>query len=80
MKLHILLKSWRTKVMIAKKYLRNYSEIILKSLDMYSDDTVLKVSNTLTSDEALLKIEEILKSNPTEELLKILDKEFPTAE
>ena len=65
----------------SKKYLRNYSEIILKSLDMYSDYTVLKVSNTLTSDEALLKIEEILKSNPTEEeLLKILDKEFPTAE
>ena len=77
----ILLKNWREKVMIAKKYLRNYSEIILNSLDTYSDDTTLKVSNMLTSDEALLKIEKILESNPTEqEFLKVLNKEFPKTE
>ena len=75
----ILLKNWREKVMIAKKYLRNYSEIILNSLDTYSIDTTLKVSDMLISDEVLLKIEEILKSNPTEqEFLKMLNKEFPT--
>ena len=65
--------------MIAKKYLRNYSEIILNSLDTYSFDTTLKVSDMLISDEVLLKIEEMFKSNPTEqEFLKMLDKEFPT--
>ena len=64
--------------MIAKKYLRNYSEIILKCLDIYSDSTTSKVSDILTSEQNLLKMENILQTNPTEqEFIKILDNEFP---
>ena len=69
--------NWRIKNMIAKKYLRNYSEIILKCLDIYSDSTTSKVSDILTSEQNLLKMENILQTNPTEqEFIKILDNEF----
>lgn len=55
--------------MIARKYLDNYSEIILNSLNLYSDNT---------TDETLLKMEELMKDNPTEqELIKRLGKNFP---
>ena len=64
--------------MIARKYLDNYSEIILNSLNLYSDNTKLRVSNSMTSDETLLKMEELMKDTPTEqELIKKLDKNFP---
>lgn len=43
--------------MIARKYLDNYSEIILNSLNLYSDNTTLRVSDSMTSDETLLKME-----------------------
>lgn len=43
--------------MIVRKYLDNYSEIILNSLNLYSDNTTLKVSDSITSDETLLKME-----------------------
>lgn len=64
--------------MIARKYLDNYSEIILNSLNLYSDNTKLRVSNSMTSDETLLKMEELMNDTPTEqELIKRLDKNFP---
>ena len=64
--------------MIARKYLDNYSEIILNSLNLYSDNTTLRVSNSMTSDETLLKMEKLMKDNPTEqELIKRLGKNFP---
>lgn len=64
--------------MIARKYLDNYSEIILNSLNLYSDNTTLRVSDSTTSDETLLKMEELMKDTPTEqELIKKLDKNFP---
>lgn len=43
--------------MIARKYLYNYSEIILNSLNLYSDNTTLRVSDSMISDETLLKME-----------------------
>lgn len=43
--------------MIARKYLDNYSEIILNSLNLYSDNTTLRVSDSMTSDETRLKME-----------------------
>lgn len=43
--------------MIARKYLDNYSEIIPNSLNLYSDNTTLRVSDSMTSDETLLKME-----------------------
>lgn len=64
--------------MIARKYLDNYSKIIFKSLSTYSDDTTLRISNSMTSDETLLKMEELMKDTPTEqELIKRLDENFP---
>lgn len=64
--------------MIARKYLDNYSGIILNSLNLYSDNTTLRVSDSMTSDETLLKMEELMKDTPTEqELTKRLDKNFP---
>ena len=63
--------------MIARKYLDNYLEIILNSLNLYSDNTTLRVSDSMTSDETLLKMEELMKDTPTEqELIKKLDKNF----
>ena len=50
--------------MIARKYLDNYSEIILNSLNLYSDNTTLRASDSMTSDETLLKMEELMKDNP----------------
>lgn len=43
--------------MIARKSLDNYSEIILNSLNLYSDNTTLRASDSMTSDETLLKME-----------------------
>ena len=64
--------------MIARKYLDNYSEIILNSLNLYSDNTTLRVCDSMTSDETLLKMEELMKDTPTEqELIKKLYKNFP---
>ena len=64
--------------MIARKYLDNYSEIILNSLNLYSDNTTLRVSDSMTSDETRLKMEQLMKDTPTEqELIKKLDKNFP---
>lgn len=64
-------------IMIARKYLDNYLEIILNSLNLYSDNTTLRVSDSMTSDETLLKMEELMKDTPTEqELIKKLDKNF----
>ena len=61
--------------MLNRKYLKNYSNVMLKSLDMYSDDTTLKLEDSITSEEILLKIEQILSTNPTEQqLLQKLDK------
>lgn len=63
--------------MISRKYLDDYSKIIFKSLSTYSDDTTLRVSNSMTSDESLLKIEDLMMDNPTEqELIKRLDENF----
>ena len=68
----------REESMINKKYLTEYSEIMLKSLDSFSEDTALIVSDLLTSDESLLKIKKMLEKNPNEqEFLKMLEKAFP---
>lgn len=66
------------KNMIVEKNVKRYSTILLKSLDAYSDNTVLRVSGIIVSDESLLKMEELMKDNPTEqELIKRLDENFP---
>ena len=50
----------------------------IESLDTYSDNTTLRISNSMTSDETLLKMEDLIKDNPTEqELIKRLDENFP---
>ncbi|HRL43074.1 MAG TPA: hypothetical protein PLS64_04235 [Ruminococcus bromii] len=47
-------------------------------MNLYSDNTTLRVSNSMTSDETLLKMEKLMKDNPTEqELIKRLGKNFP---
>ena len=64
--------------MIDWKYETDYSEIIANSLDMYSDDTTLRVSDTLQSGMAVIKIKKLIQENLTEEeFLNRLDKEFP---
>ena len=74
-KLQIISMAWRKDAMLNRKYLKNYSNVMLKSLDMYSDDTTLKLEDSITSEEILLKIEQILSTNPTEQqLLQKLDK------
>ena len=64
--------------MISRQHWTDYSEITLKALDMYSEDTALIVSDLLTSDESLLNIKKMLEKNPNEqEFLKMLEKAFP---
>lgn len=53
--------------MISRKYLDDYSKIIFKSLSTYSDDTILRISNSMTSNETLLIMEDLMMDNPTEQ-------------
>ena len=60
--------------MLSRKLLKRYSDVMLKSLDTYSDDTTLLMEDMIISEEMLSKIEQILKTNPTEEeLIQKLD-------
>ena len=60
--------------MITSKCLKGYSNLILKMLDEFSEDTAVKATNLLDTDEKYLKAEEILKTNPTEqEFLKQIE-------
>ena len=74
-----IFKELKIEAMLSRKYLKNYSNVMLKSLDMYSEDTILKLEDSITSEERLLKIEQFMTTNPTEkELLEMLEQEFPT--
>lgn len=53
--------------MITSKCLKGYSNLILRMLDEFSDDTTVEVTGLLNTDEKYLKAEEILKTNPTEQ-------------
>ena len=65
---------WRIEDMLSRKLLKRYSDVMLKSLDTYSDDTTLLMEDMIISEEMLSKIEQILKTNPTEEeLIQKLD-------
>lgn len=58
-----------------------FCKIILHCMEHYSKDTTVKVADILNSHERVFQIEKIIDTNPTEQaLLKILNKEFPTAE
>lgn len=57
-----------------RKYMKNYSDIILYCIDNYSEITTLQVSDLLNSDEILLKIEQIIRKKPSEhQFLKELE-------
>ena len=61
--------------MIDRKYLTEYSDLMLKSSDSFSGDTMVKLADTITSVEHLRKVEQILSTNPTEQqLLQQLDR------
>lgn len=58
-----------------------FCKIILQCMEHYSEDTTTRVGSLLNSHERVFQIEKIIDTNPTEqELLTILNKEFPTAE
>lgn len=55
--------------MIDRKYLGNYSDIILYCLDNCSNNTTLLLSSIISSEETLLEIEKIINTKPSEEEL-----------
>lgn len=60
---------------------KQFWKIIRDCTERYSRSTVGKVGSLLVSHERVFQIEKIIDTNPTEqELLSMLNKEFPTAE
>lgn len=58
-----------------------FCKIMHICIKQFSKDTTMRVADLLTSHERVFQIEKMIDKNPTEqEFLKMLDKEFPTAE
>ena len=58
-----------------------FSKIILQCMEQYSKDTTVKVDALLNSHERVLQFEKIIEKNlPEQELLELLEKNFPTVE
>ena len=60
--------------MLDRKYLRNYSDIMLYCVKNYSQNTTLLLANIIESEESLLAIEKIRNTEPSEdEFLERID-------
>ena len=64
--------------MIDRKYLKNYSDIMMYSMDNFSDETTLILSDFMRSDESLRIVYRIISTKPTEkDLLNEIKKLVP---
>ena len=55
-----------------RKFLRNYTDVMIYCMKHYSEQTVVLLSETMDTDEILLRIENYLKSEPSEQDLVAL--------
>ena len=53
--------------MISRKYLKEYSDIILEILNKFSEETTVKVAELMNTDDRFLEMRRFIDQNPTEE-------------
>jgi hypothetical protein len=53
--------------MISRKYLKEYSDIILEILNKFSEETTVKVAELMETDDRFLEMRRFIDQNPTEE-------------
>ena len=53
--------------MISRKYLKEYSDIILEILNKFSEETTVKVAELMDTDDRFLEMRRFIDQNPTEE-------------
>ena len=53
--------------MISRKYLKEYSDIILEILNKFSEETTVKVAELMDTDDRFLEMRRFIDHNPTEE-------------
>ena len=53
--------------MISRKYLKEYSDIILEILNQFSEETTVKVAELMDTDDRFLEMRRFIDQNPTEE-------------
>lgn len=53
--------------MRTKKSLKEYSELLVKAMNLYSEDTVMEILNHLQTDEKVTRVHQIIMQDPTEE-------------
>lgn len=53
--------------MLTRKSLKEYSEILVKAIGTYSEETVLETQKHLKSDEKVTRVHQIIMQDPTEE-------------
>lgn len=56
--------------MITRNSLGAYSETLVTAMDLYSEDTVLEISDKLQSDQIIYKINRYIMKKPAEEDIK----------
>ncbi|WP_294848864.1 hypothetical protein [uncultured Eubacterium sp.] len=56
--------------MITRNSLGAYSETLVTAMDLYSEDTVLEISDKLQSDQIIYKINHYIMKKPAEEDIK----------
>ena len=53
--------------MRTRKSLKEYSELLVNAMNLYSEDTVMKILNHLQTDEKVTRVHQIIMQDPTEE-------------
>lgn len=53
--------------MRTRKSLKEYSELLVKAMNLYSEDTVMEILNHLQTDEKVTRVHQIIMQDPTEE-------------
>lgn len=53
--------------MRTRKSLKEYSELLVNAMNLYSEDTVMEILNHLQTDEKVTRVHQIIMQDPTEE-------------
>ena len=62
--------------MISRKYLKEYSDIILEILNKFSEETTVKVAELMDTDDRFLEMRRFIDQNPTEEEMILMLKRW----
>lgn len=53
--------------MRTRKSLKEYSELLVNAMNLYSEYTVMEILNHLQTDEKVTRVHQIIMQDPTEE-------------